>query len=72
MNNDKTPETIQDQAKILKKRFKNYEPPFFENLEDKNYPIGHATGLNGKEWRKFAVEEYKIGRFDHLKPTTVT
>lgn len=59
-------------------RFKNFkkfakhqqhQPKTFEKLANPLYEIGHATGLTADEWRKFATEEYPVGKFNHMKLT---
>lgn len=38
----------------MTKKKKQWKPKPFAKLANRNYPIGHATGLSDKEWRQFA------------------
>lgn len=57
------PQTEAEKAKLEKIRFPHFHS---ENLENPNYPIGHGTGMNGKDWRKFATKDYPAGRFNSM------
>lgn len=58
--------------KILTAKYQSqgYKPEQFVRSSHREYPVGHATGMNASEWRYFAENEYEIGRFDHLKSNT--
>lgn len=40
----------------MTKKKKQWKPKPFAKLSNRNYPIGHATGLSDKEWREFAAK----------------